>query len=312
MAILLRNETTTEQRDVLVFGSGGIGTAIVHHLHRRAPFSSLPFVVPWSTPTDRVAALHEIAGSLEFDKRAQGRPLSVVWAAGTAGFSATRAETEHELAAYRDVLDLVERIPRPRESVPHSFHLISSAGGLYEGRTVRSPSEHPTPARYYGRLKLTQENDALARLRGLAVQVYRPSSVYAAPGQARRPGLIGTLVRDGITRQPTTIFGAFDTLRDYVAAADVGSYVADRSLESVAPHGLVHMLVSAQPVSIRQVIATVESVIRQPLYIHMADSWNARNIVFMPPVKATDFSATPLRVGIKRLYTATVGRPIIR
>lgn len=306
MTILLRSEGPPCERDVLVFGSGAIGRAVVSRLRHRRPFSPLTFSVPWTVPTSRVEALRCIKTALE--QRAAQRPVSVVWAAGRAGFSAADSQAEHEFAAYKDVVDLVEQMPRHASSQPPAFHLVSSAGGLYEGRFVRSASEPPTPIRTYGRLKLAQEEHALGTLPRGTVAIYRPSSVYTAPGHGQRLGLVGALVQNGLAHRTTTISGALDTLRDYVMASDVGAYVADRGLEGVDAVANPHLLVSGHPASVLQVIAGVEWVVRRRLYIQMAESWNAQNITFSAAARAAKFQATQLKTGIRLVYAAALGR----
>lgn len=305
MTTLLRSESSRPERDVLVFGSGAIGGAIVRHLLRRRAFSPQTFVVPWSDPRARVEALSDVA--LEVQRRAPERPVSVIWAAGRAGFSATEAEAADELLAYRNVIDLVKRLHQASGGMPHAFHLISSAGGLYEGRAVRAPSEAPAPLRSYGRLKLAQEQHAVTELSGTGVAVYRPSSVYTAPGRGARIGLIGVLVNNGMAQRPTTIVGALDTLRDYVMAADVATYVAESALRDVEHDDTPHMLVSGEPASILQVVTIVEAVVRRRLYVRVAESWNAHNITFSPAVKADRFRTTQLSVGARMVYSAALG-----
>lgn len=308
MALLLRTEGSGTQRDVLVFGSGAIGGAVVDHLHRRRSFAAMQLPVPWSQPTARAAMLKRIRSVVE--PRACERPLSIVWAAGNAGFSATEDEAASELEAYRDVVALARGIRETAAPLSHTFHMISSAGGLYEGRAVRSATETPTPLRSYGRLKLAEERHAFDELPG-GVTVYRPSSVYTAPRQGHRLGLIGTLIRNGMAQRPTTIVGALDTLRDYVMARDVGAYVAERALAD-NDDADVHMLVSGHGASILQVMTAVESVIRRRLHVRIAQSWNAQNITFVAAVKPPRFRVTPLSVGVRMVHSAALGRPINR
>lgn len=310
MAILLLNEAGHPGTDVLAFGTGAIGGAIVNSLLRRGGFSASEFRVPWTESVERAESLEEASRLLSGGEFAQRGPLSVVWAAGKAGFSASEEEVNLELEAYRDVLRLVQCVGERRGAGRCSFHLISSAGGLYEGRTVWGASETPTPTRCYGYLKLQEEEEALTYLDGLCTEVYRPSSVYTVPAYGRRTGLIGKLIHNGLAGNSTTIVGAFDTLRDYVMARDVGAYVGDRILEGARGESCPHMLVSAHPVSVRQIITMVQSVLGRPLYIRVAEAWNARNIIFLQPARAGRFKPTPLGVGIKRVYIGCLGMPL--
>lgn len=294
---------------MLVFGTGAIGGAVARRLQRVRPFTATNVRVPWSDAAARVAALDGVFSALE--QRAQQRPVRVIWAAGKAGFAATSAETEGEFVAYAEVVERVKRLQRRDGGSRHRFHMFSSAGGLYEGRSVRAPSEEPAPVREYGHLKLAQEQHGLAELAADGIAIYRPSSVYALPGHGARLGLVGILVRNGIAQRTSTIVGALDTLRDYVLAPDIGVYVADRAIGDVDDEPNVHMLVSGSPASILQVIAAVESVIRRRLYVRIAEAWNAQNITFSPTVRASRFSPTPLRVGVEMVHAASLGRPTV-
>lgn len=308
MTVLLLSEAQRADRDVLVLGSGAIGGAIGVRLRRRRPFSAVELKVPWADRVARRNALVEVRLLLE--RRVRTRPISVVWAAGKAGFSASEEEAADEMDAYRDVIALVQGFHESAANLPHRFHLISSAGGLFEGSAVRSAIGEPIPLRAYGRLKLAQEREALERLSATGLTIYRPSSVYAAPSPGARPGLIGTLIGNGLMRRTTAIVGSLRTLRDYVMAADVGHYVGDRALLDVDDGGAPHMLVSGHPASIREVICQVEDVIRQRLYVRIAQAWNARDISFSPAVKSAGFRPAPLAVGIRVVHSATLGRAI--
>lgn len=308
MTVLLLSEERRADRDVLVLGSGVIGGAIAERLRRRLLFSAVELEVSWGNGIARRNALREV--QLLLERRVRARPVSVVWAAGRAGFSASEAEAAEEMDAYRDVIALVQGLRESAPSVPHRFHLISSAGGLFEGCAVRSATDEPAPLRAYGRLKLAQEQEALSRLSASGLTIYRPSSVYAPSSHGARSGLIGTLVGNGLARRTTAIVGSLRTLRDYVMAADVGAYVGDRALNDVDDAGAAHMLVSGRPASILQVITQVESVIRQRLYVRIAEAWNSRDISFSPAVKSAGFRSTPLAVGIRVVYSATLGRPM--
>lgn len=306
MALFLQNEARDPGRDVLLFGTGTIGRPIVRQLRRRTTFSTAVVDIPWTDAEGRAAALRTLEDVVRSLRR--GPQLSVIWAAGRAGFSATEAQTAQELDAYREVLKFVQRVQHEDEPASRlHFHLVSSAGGLFEGKGVRRQGTEPSPLRSYGHLKLQQEEVARRVLGPENVTVYRPSSVYAVPA-ATRPGLVGVLVGNGIAHRVTTIVGAMSTLRDYVMADDVGAHIADNALRPRGEH--VHMLVSGYPASIKEVIVGVEGTLRRPVYIRMAESWNARDITFSPSIAAITFSRRSLVEGIRSVHRASVGRTI--
>lgn len=308
MAYLLRHEPGSRRRDVLLFGAGTIGTHVVREVLRGGAHHAGHVPIPWDDRDQRRTALRELRERV--CSPVTRPPLSIVWAAGRAGFSATASDVDQEAGAFRDVVDLVHDLQARAPSVAPSLHLVSSAGGLFEGQVVRSTATSPAPQRPYGRLKRQQETIALDSLLQDTVTTYRPSSVYAPMGGGRRPGLIGVLVGNGIARRVTTIVGALHTLRDYVMAEDVGAHVG---AEATRPGGSlpgVQMLVSGCPASIQEVIAGVEAVLRRPVYIRMAASWNARHIAFSPSVVAPRFEGRPVLEGIRRVHGEALGRPI--
>jgi len=307
VTVLLITEAPPPARDVLVFGSGAIGGAVVRALRRRGAYSPVPCAVPWDDPVATRGFLDDL--TIRLTDRAGSRAISVVWAAGRTGFGSSDEQAAAEMHTFTDVVHLVARLRGKAPSHQHALHLVSSAGGLYEGRSIRSPGDPPAPLRPYGRLKLAQEQHATAELSEEGVAIYRPSSVYTAPGRGRL-GLIGALVSNGIAQAQTTITGALDTLRDYVLADDIGAFIADHSTAGVDAQDNRHMLVSGDPASIRHVMTTVESVIRRRLYVRVAEAWNAQNITFSPVVRARRFRPTPLFVGIGMVHRASLGRPV--
>ena len=166
-----------------------------------------------------------------------------------------------EASLLEEVLDLAEmagrRAPRARRAV----HLVSSAGGLFEGQLFCDAESAPAPLRPYGEGKLRQE--ALARACGGAarVHVYRPSSVYGA-SPSGRVGLVTALIGDALRGRTTRIVGRPDTLRDYVHAGDVGRFIARAVMGAEPGAGCeTHLLAQGRPAAMSEVIAHVERVL---------------------------------------------------
>ena len=79
-----------------------------------------------------------------------GQRNTVVWAAGRAGFSASADECESELAAFEDAAKAIGDLVTQRGERGFSLHLVSSAGGLYEGLHRVSTDSPMSPKRPYG------------------------------------------------------------------------------------------------------------------------------------------------------------------
>jgi len=233
---------------------------------------------------------------------------AVVWAAGRAGFSASTDACESELAAFQDAAEAIDGLVAQRGPGGVSLHLVSSAGGLYEGLTRVSTDSPLSPKRPYGILKEAQERRASVMAQEIPVRIYRVSSVYGYPQPGHRGGLIAELIKNGVERRPSALYGAMDTLRDYVGDEEVGRHIARRVMKWAPTGGKPEMLVSGRPTSVAQVVDLVEKVLRRRLLVSFEDAWNARDITFDSALKAPDFHPEPLRTGISRLLSKYLSR----
>jgi len=265
-------------RQILLFGTGAVGGAIDRALRAQAEIvcdDILPF--DWNDATQqeqRVAHLYERCRS---DDAQPG--VEVVW--GACGFAASDLQTSAELASFQRVLALARRI---HERQPVRFHLVSSAGGLFEGQIAVTARSVPAPMRSYGRLKLEQER--LVEDSGLPRFVYRPSTVYGLLRPRTRRGLIQAFVLNGLRHGVANVFGRLSTLRDYVFEDDVGAFIARRILSptTALPPAIPHLLVCGRPVSIEQVRVTVERALRRRIYVTLRpDDIGSADITFAAP-----------------------------
>lgn len=305
MATLFLADHVRGLPDVLVFGSGTVGQPIHRHLEALGAAARLRIDIPWIDHRARRDTLRHLGRQLRAHPDLRG--LRTIWAAGAAGFSATAEEIEAESAAFDDVLGLVEGLADEHDQPGCVLHMVSSAGGLYEGRTVRAADEPPSPLRAYGELKMQQERRAM-RLGADAVVVHRPSSIFTGSGHAGRPGLIGAMVANAASHRPTTIYGSPTTLRDYVHADDVGRHIATAAMSS-SQLPSPQLLVSGRPASIHEVVGIVESAMRRRVFVRYADPWNTRDIVFTRSARAPGFNPATLQVGVRRVQAEWLTRP---
>lgn len=303
MATLLTGDT--QAPTVMLFGSGTVGRPVRQHLERRGHVVRRTTAIPWTDPTERRIAIDGLLDEL----RHHGRrvPIRIVWAAGAAGFSVAQAVADQEAAALDDVVRLTARLLEDRGDAPHRLHVVSSAGGLFEGMTVRASDAAPQPRRVYGRLKLQQE-EAARRLPDGTVVVHRPSSIYGSSSHGRRPGLIGTLVDNTLAGRLTTVYGAPTTLRDYVHADDIGRHIANAAL-AASCEATPELLVAGRPRSIHEIVRQVESLLRRATFLHFVQSWNASDIVFTPSARSPSFRPSALTVGIQRVRADLFAAP---
>lgn len=254
----------------LVFGVGLIGTSIVAALCRthHATVANLPFA--WDdvgVPREEAIANIETAVARQSTIRANDAQcrIAVVWSAGRSGFGATDADMMDELRNFKDALRIADRIFSRHPAAHHSFHLVSSAGGLFEGQTGVDNSTQPKPLRPYGQGKLEQER-VLAGWETTATKCcYRPSSVFGFPIRGQRQGLIPTLIKNALRHTVTRIFGRIDTLRDYVSSTDVGRFIAEKTLAVENEDG-VDLLASTRPTSLYELVAAAERTVGRKIY----------------------------------------------
>lgn len=296
MSALLDDPRSVDGGTVVLLGSGVIASAVAGSLKQHGHTRIRPITIPWES-NKRSKALGDALSELPSVPRGRN---ALIWAAGQAGFSADEQSCNEELLAFKDTVDAVEQIVARPRGTPISLHLVSSAGGLFEGLTRVSVDSPVTPRRPYGYLKRRQEEMALQMSDRIPVSIYRVSSVYSCPRPGQRVGLVGELLRNGLDRRPSAIFGAMDTLRDYVGSSEVGRHIAGGVLD---PHGSaagVKMVVSGRPTPIAAVIEIVQRLLRRRLLVSFEDAWNARDITFDPAIRARGFRAEDLRVGVSR------------
>lgn len=278
------------QNGIALFGLGLIGSHILKHLLGQGyePAARLPF--DWQDRRERAAETAAIAGRVTslieagVIRETKDTPVTtdVVWCAGSGGFGMDEAEADQEFSHFQDVVRLATALENGPAAPLVRFHLISSAGGLFEGQRSVELTTPAAPKRCYSRLKLRQEN-TLRAVNGLMGFIYRPSSVYGLSGAGKRRGLIPTLLMNGSRYQVSTIYGTPDTLRDYVPAQDVGRFIAAMLASSLSRPETFH-LVSGVSRSLADVQKTVEQAINRKLYIcYRSDkSNNTADITFSP------------------------------
>ncbi|MEX0409764.1 hypothetical protein ABGN05_29470 [Aquibium sp. LZ166] len=124
--------------------------------------------------------------------------LSIIWAAGRAGFGADKATVLDEIPAFESILDLSETTLDILALGSVCFHFLSSAGGLFETQVDVDAATHFAPLRPYGVYKLVQEAKVEALRAPIAKMIYRPSAVYGYGEPTGRVGLPIMLLKNGL------------------------------------------------------------------------------------------------------------------
>lgn len=293
----------------LIFGLGLIGKEISQWLafrgyrwHRARPFS-------WTCRQQQEADARAV---LEYLRRSARPPesLSVVWSAGATGFGATEEQMSAELANMESALELVHRVVDVVRPEFADFHLMSSAGGLFEGQRSIGANNEPAPRRPYGYFKLEQERLVRDRLPSHCWHIYRPSSVYGRQGKRKLvKGLINVLIRNTAAGLSTNLEARGATLRDYVFAGDIGRFVSERV--GRRSDGGIHYLVTGRSHSIQEIRHKIGRVMMKPVYYRLDPNFgNSADMTFDPSVVPRGWNPLALEAGVRQILLKP--QPLIR
>jgi UDP-glucose 4-epimerase len=233
------------------------------------------------------AACHAFAGEVGEE------PWQVAWCAGAGVVGSTAGELERETLALGHLLDALTESFALRQGGRGAMFLASSAGGVYAG-SPNPPFSEDSPVRPlapYGENKLKQEHLAKewSSRAGTPVLIGRISNLYG-PGQniSKNQGLITTVCRRVLARQPLMLYVPLDTIRDYCYVGDASRLVADglerlrreaiatdAATSATSPAVVVKIIASQQPATIGTVLAQVRWVTKRPVSVMIATSANA-------------------------------------
>jgi len=262
--VTLRDQAQASVQRVAVFGSGLVGGALMDALATRgavAAVETLPY--DWNDAEARAAQTARILAALT---RPEVARIDIVWAAGRSGFGSTPQDMTTETAHVAEILELARAVAAACPEAQLGIHLVSSAGGLFEGQLFCGAQAQPTPQRAYGFGKLDQEAQ-LAALEDIAqLRVYRPSSIYGFQAGGRL-GLISALALNGLSGRETTIVGRPDTMRDYVLAEDVGRFIVIQILNPTPDAWAAYLLATGRPSAMFEIIQRMEDILQRPLLL---------------------------------------------
>jgi nucleoside-diphosphate-sugar epimerase len=284
---------------IALFGHGLIGRSITAALGRQARYAHLPFA--WGDQKARVHALNSIerhilnhsAGPLNASR------LDLIWAAGRSGFDASDQQVAAEMTAYSEIVSFAARLQVSLPDAHHAFHLLSSAGGLFNGQRNVGRSSVPSATNPYGRAKLEQETQLHLALPNIQRLVYRPSSVYGFSGPGTRLGLVSALIHNSIRHQTSRIFGNPHTIRDYVLNSDIGKFIRAR-LDDPDRRPETYLLVSGKPTTIFEALQKISQVMGRRVYCRFENvRSNAADISFSPAALPRSWQPTDIKTGIQ-------------
>lgn len=187
--------------------------------------------------------------------------------------------TIHETSLKNPIADIelnlipsVQLIESCIEANVKQFIYISSGGTVYGiPKTLPIPEDHPThPVNAYGITKLAVEKyvQMQAYLNGMNYVIFRPSVPYGPyQNPHRRQGVISVFIYHALRREPVTIWGDGEILRDYFYIDDLTRALVS-ALDLSASMNHVINLGGKEMVSLNQVAAKIEDCLGVKLQIN--------------------------------------------
>ena len=313
MVILIKKQNEKDlytHQIVAIFGLGLIGSSICKYLMDNSSFLKMEMPFFWEDPLLRINQLESIVfkidrliGKKYTENKKQNIVFELIWAAGKCGFSAKESDIELEYDCFTETVNRITNIELKDGELKTNFHLISSAGGIFEGSSQDRFELEPNPLRPYGHLKLRQEDYILRLPDHIQKNIYRLSSVFGAVNLSQRMGLIPTLIFNGLAHRVSTIVGDIDTVRDYISREDIARFIGDKVINPTMGIRNTYLLASGKPSSIYEVKKTIEDVIRKKIYINFhKHRTNKQNICFMQSQIPEDLNPQLLNTGVRRVY----------
>jgi nucleoside-diphosphate-sugar epimerase len=294
-----------------LFGKGLIGRAILGAQSRAEISKSIEFPFSWTACSRHSEELQAVQKYLlrrrmfSFVSR-----YEIVWTAGQSGFSSFHENTTVEMEVFRKVLSFADWLRASSPAAQHTFHLMSSAGALFEGQRCVNHASLPCSNRPYGRAKLEQERLVAAMLRDTRNVVYRPSSVYGFSGGGVRMGLVNSLIHNALRHKPTRIFADPHTIRDFVLVSDIGRFVSDQ-LRAADRKSVTFTLASGKPSTIFEIVRRIERVLHRKVYCNLEQAAiNSADNSYSRDILPKDWKPTDLDTGIRNtIKCLTSSRP---
>lgn len=295
-----------------LFGLGTIGRAIAGAIQPAGRNTQLMLPFNWTDARLRAADIDVIASAFQRKAAAasgSGR-VDLIWSAGRAGMMSDADETACELAAFKDFLDIGTRLRDLNSGVALTYHVVSSAGALFEGQRWVGRMSAPQPQLPYGMLKAQQERLLADVAPEAGAIVYRPSSVYGYSGPGTRLGLIPVLIRNTFHYRTSFIFARADSIRDYVLADDVGKFIAAR-LDCPLATRQTNTLASARPATIYEIASRIGRIMRRkPLLRFATQHANASDNSYLPDILPDDWRPTTLDTGLRLTTRQIIGAQV--
>jgi len=289
---------------ILLFGKGLIGSAISTELDKYDYLEKVHLKFGWKNESEIENQLTDIFS--KFIKiKIKLQSLTIIWSAGKAGFSATKAQTDAELTFFKSSLDIFSKfcIKFSLQNIT-SFILFSSAGGLHESQTNVIDQNNIVQKRPYSILKKNQE-DCLLVYRKVFNRniILRVSTVYPISNFSGRLGLIAILFLNSSKNRLSQFYGSEKTLRDYISDEDIGKYIVKLIESNNIDLPEINYLISGKPTSIFEIKNMIEKIINRKIFVqYKLEVTNSENISFSPSLGSKGLEVSNLYTNLCRIH----------
>jgi UDP-glucose 4-epimerase len=254
-------------RVLVTGGAGFIGSNLVHHLAASGEFRLrvLDDLSAGQTAPDLPTAV-EFRRADFTDREAVAAALenmdAVVHLAALSGVVDSIADPQPSFAV--NVAGTFQLLELARQAGIRRF-VNASTGGALLGQVAPPIDEGmaPSPLSPYGASKLAVEGycSAFVGAYGLACMSLRFSNIYG-PRSAHKKSAIAAFIKQALLGEPLIVYGDGTQRRDYLYVGDLAHGIR-AALDSRVPG--VYQLGSGQPTTLKQLVATLESVAGRPL-----------------------------------------------
>jgi UDP-glucose 4-epimerase len=296
---------------ILLFGLGLIGREIFSVLDETGNYNSHEIIFHWDISPEYTNNFNKISikvskllSESNHEDDCLPTELVFVWSAGKGSFGSNEAELKGELNNFNNVLNFFNDLSCNYPTILSTIHMLSSAGGLYEGQRFINADTAEKPLRAYGFLKLKQEKIVADAEFITNKYIYRPSSVYGYVRSKSRIGLIPSLMVNGICHQVSNVYVNMNTLRDYVFASDIGQYIGNTIVNN-SSQGITKIIIlaSGRSSSVYEIKFLIEKLISRSIYVQYSPGYiNPVDNSYARDVLPSHWNPTALETGISRIH----------
>jgi nucleoside-diphosphate-sugar epimerase len=286
----------TENFAIFIFGVGLIGGSIKDLLLRRFTCEVVFCDFCWDPTLDQQLNFDLITE--HFQHMAKTSRIHFVYSAGKSGMLSENVYSQ-EIDSFLQVVNIVKLSAQFVGSGRITFHLLSSAGGLFEGQLNVDENSIPNPLSQYGQIKLKQENVIKNCVGQFNVVIYRPSSVYGYRSKSRL-GLVSTILTRANKNLGFEVFASKDSIRDYVFIDDISNFIVNHfiQVDNIDVYK-EFFLVSGKPTSIGEMLDILNRIYNKKLYYYYkVNKQNTLNMSFRKTLIPDGFLVTSLFEGV--------------